>query len=284
MMQKFIGIGAQKCASSWLHEILADHPEVAVAAVKEVDYFTHRFENGHRWYDGQFMLSPGVQARGEISPSYFHEPSAANRAFAYEPRFLVIVSLRDPVERALSQHRHLARLGLLPANDLSFETALATNPTYVDQGLYFRHLSHWRGVFGAGRIHVVVMEDIQANAAGEAVRLYQFLGVSDTHRSRALGVRSNESYVARSRGMEQSVRTIRSAVSRLGLRSAWTALGDTGLRSLYRRVNRQSSGNVLPAPRPETLAALRETFRPDVERLQVMLDRDLSTWIHPTPP
>src|SRR5450432_1780443 len=67
----YVGIGAQKCASTWLHSILAEHPEVAVPEVKEVDFFSYRYDYGYQWYERCFRSSKPARARGEISPSYF---------------------------------------------------------------------------------------------------------------------------------------------------------------------------------------------------------------------
>lgn len=279
MVSRFIGIGAQKCASSWMHEILVDHPQVAMPAVKEVDYFSYRFELGHRWYASHFPLNEGVVTRGEISPSYFHEAAVTARAHAFDPQMKILVSLRDPVERALSQHRHLARLGFLPPDDMSFESALSSNPTYVEQGQYHRHLSRWIEAFGRDRVHVVLMDDVWVNPVAVAMGLYNFLGVDPAHRSAALGERSNVSYVARSRQMDRAVGLARGTIRRMGLGNIWTTLGDSGLRRIYRALNRQPGHAVLPPPKPQTLLRLREGFAGEVVLLAKLLGRDLSAWL-----
>ncbi len=68
MKPNFIGIGAQKCASSWLYDILADHPEAAVSATKELDFFSYHYERSHAWYERQFSEKPVVKTVGESSP------------------------------------------------------------------------------------------------------------------------------------------------------------------------------------------------------------------------
>lgn len=76
MKPNFIGIGAQKCASSWLYDILADHPEAAVSATKELDFFSYHYERSYAWYERQFPEKLGAKAIDEITPSHFNEDAA----------------------------------------------------------------------------------------------------------------------------------------------------------------------------------------------------------------
>lgn len=279
MRVSFIGIGAQKAATSWLHDILCDHPQVVVPVGKELDFFSYRYENGLRWYEGQFPHRAGACECGEISPSYLHEPGVIGRVRQYNPAMRVIVSLRDPVERALSQHRHLVRLGVVAPGDRRFETALAANPTYVDQGRYYHHLSRWVEAFGRERLHVVLVEDLREDRAAVARGLYRFLGVDAGHIPAALDTLSNESYVPRSASLERSASAVRTSLEGIGAGRLWRAIGDTGLRKLYRRVNRQPSSRVIPPVPAEVVRELRMTFREDTQRLAELIQRDLSAWM-----
>ncbi len=248
MKLSFLGIGAQKCASSWISDVLSDHPGVAMAESEPLDFFSYRFENGYRWYERQFPAQESARRTGEMSQSYFHEPAVVDRVWNYSTDLKIIVSLRDPVERALSQHRHLVRLGIVADEDLRFETSLLANPSYVDQGRYFTHLSRWIDRFGADRVLVLLMEDVVADPEGVARRLYRFVGVDEDHRPASLNQASNASYVTRYQLLERSVRGLSDRIKSIGGETAWNALGATGLRSAYRRFNRRPSASVIPAP------------------------------------
>jgi hypothetical protein len=250
----------------------------AVDGAKEIDFFSYNYENGFRWYEDHFRGAGSAIAIGEVSPSYFHECAAVERARCYRPWLKIVVSLRDPVERALSQHRHMVRLGRIPGPDLSFETALESNPTYVEQGLYHSHLRRWIDAFGASNVHVIVMDDIARDRARVARDLYQFLGVNASHTPAALGVRSNPSYVIRNQMLDRSVRMARKAMNAAGAGPLWKRLGDSGLRQAYRSLNRTEPERVIPPARPETLANLRRLFDDDVHRLSMLLQRNLDTW------
>lgn len=278
MKPTFVGIGAQKCASSWIYDILSDHPEVCVSERKEINYFTHYYDNGQNWYENHFRCKSSARAVGEISPSYFHESSAPGRVKRYLPNARILVSLRDPVERALSQHRHLVRIGVITGPDLSFESGLENNPSYVEQCLYATHLARWLDQFGLDNTLVVLMDDIRSDAVDVARNIYRFLGVSVKHHSSALMKKSNPSYAVRNRGLEDAVKFIRSSAKRIGLKWVWDGIGNTGLRRFYRAMNRTASEKVIPEPKPETLARLRKEFATEVDALEKLLGRDLSAW------
>ena len=63
MRPSVIGIGAQKCASSWVHSVLGAHPQIAVSEPKEVDFFSYHFDRGYRWYEGHFGGTAATRAR-----------------------------------------------------------------------------------------------------------------------------------------------------------------------------------------------------------------------------
>ena len=279
MKPNFIGIGAQKCASSWLYDILADHPEAAVSATKELDFFSYHYERSYAWYERQFPEKPGAMAIGEISPSYFNEASVPERVKLYSPDLRILLSLRDPVERALSQHRHLVRIGYVQGPDYSFETALANNPSYVEQGRYAVHLERWLSCFPRERIHVVLMDDIKKDAEAAARGVYAFLGIDPDHRSVALHERSNPSYVVRHRGLGNAVDALRSMADHAGLGPVWRGLGRVGAQRLYRKLNRKPSEAVIPVAHSDTVGHLKDLFRDDILCLQSMLCVDLKTWL-----
>jgi hypothetical protein len=269
----YVGIGAQKCASTWLHSILAEHPDVGVPATKELDFFSHRYDRGYQWYERCFGDTDSALARGEISPSYFCEPCVPERVARYLPEARILLMLRDPVARALSNHRHEVRSGHLQGSDLSFEAGLANNPMYVDQGLYATHLRNWLRFFSLESVLVVYQEDVEREPEQVARRVYGFLGVDAGFAPPSLRVARNPSYVDRSAGLAAAKDALYTVTRRAGLRVLWEGAARTGLRSAYRRLNRRPSAAVIPAPRPETLALLRKRFEPEVRELESLLAR-----------
>ena len=110
----FLGIGTQKGGTTFLHGLLQQHPEVYLAHPKEVHYFSLHHQRGLDWYGRHFEVAAPGQQCGEVTPYYLFHPYAPGRIAAELPGVKLIVLLRDPVERALSQYFHSKRLGLEP--------------------------------------------------------------------------------------------------------------------------------------------------------------------------
>ena len=121
----FLGLGVQKGGTTTLHTLLAAHPQLMLPKKKELHFFTHRYWRGKRWYGRQFRAATPDQRCGEITPYYIFHPLVPERIHRCCPKARLIVLLRDPVERALSQFFHSQRFGL---ELLPLEQALAAEP------------------------------------------------------------------------------------------------------------------------------------------------------------
>lgn len=279
MRPSFIGIGAQKCASSWLYRVLEQHPEVGVSGEKEVDFFSYRFDHGYRWYESKFSHCRGKKAIGEVSPSYFCEPAAPARVHRFLPSARILVSLRDPVERALSNHRHEVRVGHIDDGDLSFDAGLANNPMYVEQGRYATHLKRWLEYFPPERILVVLMEDIGRDPRAVVRSVYEFLSIDPSYVPENLSRRDNPSYATRFRTLTGIKDGVYRGVGRSGAQWLWNAGAALGFKTLYRYVNVVPSERVIPSPDARTLAELRDVFAPEIRELAGLLGRPLDAWL-----
>lgn len=118
----FLGIGVQKGGTTTLQRLLERHPGAWLPPAKELQFFSLHHQRGEAWYRQQFAAARPQQRCGEITPYYLFHPEAAARIAALLPQVRLLVLLRDPVERALSQYFHARRLGLEP---LDLEAAFA---------------------------------------------------------------------------------------------------------------------------------------------------------------
>ena len=191
----FLGIGVQRGGTTTLQRLLEQHPGAFLPAAKELHYFSLLYALGDDWYRKQFTGATPDQRCGEITPYYLFHPAVPARIQALLPQARLIVLLRDPVERALSQYFHSVRLGLEP---LELEEALAAEEqrlavaeavlqatdgrhrshqehSYMARSRYEQQLPVWETRFGAQQLLVLRSEDLFARAELVWTKLLQFL-------------------------------------------------------------------------------------------------------------
>lgn len=278
MKPTFIGIGAQKCASTWLYRILGEHPEVAVSTVKEVDFFSYRFDHGYQWYERHFEHKTNARAIGEISPSYLCDEDTPARVKGYLPDAKILVSFRDPVERAVSNHKHEVRVGHYAGPDFSFGAGLRNNPMYVEQGKYATYLKRWLAHFPREQILVVFQEDVESKPLDVARDVYRFIGVNPDYTPVGLRERFNPSFGIKRRWLADLKDRLYQVTRSPSLRWLWDGAASLGFKKLYRSTNTVTAEQLLPTMTAEQKAALRQLFAAEVAELERLLGRSLAHW------
>ena len=109
----FVGIGAQRCGTSWWHSLIEQHPRVVPLGwgAKELHYFTGHWRAGERSpeeYAAHFRRPAGLVA-GEWTPRYLWDPWAVPALLEAAPAARLLVMLRDPLARLRSGVRHAAK-------------------------------------------------------------------------------------------------------------------------------------------------------------------------------
>jgi hypothetical protein len=191
-------IGAQKAGTTSLHRYLSEHPDVGVPNAKEVHYFSIRSDNHMDWYRAHFPLQGEAPIVLESSPSYLFHPRAAERVHRALPQVKLIALLRNPVDRAYSQHQMNFRKGIEP---LSFEEAIAAEPerlrqseassdedwrtmsyiAYLKRGLYAEQLQHWLELFPREQLLILRSEAFFQRPEEGVQRTLDFLGLEPWH-------------------------------------------------------------------------------------------------------
>lgn len=108
----FINIGPGRCGTSWLHEVLAAHPQIGMGKVKETEFFNTNFGRGVDWYESHFADLASHIAIGEVSNNYYLDAEVATRIWDYRPDMKIIVNIRDPLSLLSSFYEFGERRGL----------------------------------------------------------------------------------------------------------------------------------------------------------------------------
>jgi Sulfotransferase domain len=270
----FIAVGPQRTGTTWMHQVLSGH--AGLPASKETDFFTKNFERGLDWYLGFFRDCPPDLPMGEIDPNYFGDELAADRIGTMIPHCRILVTLRDPVDRAWSSYRTMRRDAWTRA---SFEQTVHQNRVIRESSRYAHHLANWREHFGADRVLVMLYDDLELDPQAYLNRICAFVGVARIAADGATAASERVNTVTRaprSRKLAQSARNARDWMLMHRWNGALRMLEALGVwRFAF------GGGEVFGDIDPEIDARLREQFRPEVEALETMLGRDLSAWKRP---
>jgi len=98
-------VGAQKCGTTSLHDILSNHPQLELPFLKELYFFTNskqyanvaNFHQHYKFLDGKVAMN--------ITPNNMCHPHAMQRIYDYNPQMKIVVMLREPTARCISQYK-----------------------------------------------------------------------------------------------------------------------------------------------------------------------------------
>lgn len=296
----FFVVGAPKCGTTALYDMLRQHPEIYMSPLKEPHFFTFDGDapvfngpGGHYYqryavqrrldYLLLFASASEELAIGEVSPSYLFSPFAASRIFKNYPDSRIIVLLRQPADRAYSRYQY-NRFHLIEHLN-SFQKALELETTrkrmgwlpvffYKEEGSYYSHLKRYFELFPREQIRVYLYEDFNRAPSVVLADLFRLLGV-------------DESFVPilRRRNVTRVPKV--ELLHRLAMNSdkygddckrALTPFLSRSLLSAVKLVDDRFNLTVPPPMEPDTRMALTEGYRDEIVKLQDLIGRDLSDW------
>lgn len=303
----FFIVGAPKCGTTAMDAYLAQHPEIFMIP-KEQHYFGEDLEEIWRHpdagthpsaeqYFALFAGSEGAVRRGDSSVWYLWSRTAARELHDHNPDARIIVMLRNPVDMLASLHSQSLLNGVEDIED--FEEAVAAEPDRragrrvppnngpVPWRLFYSELARFHDqveryfvTFGRDQVHVILYDDLVADTPRTYRGVLEFLGVDPEFAPDFEVINANKRL--RSRWLQQRVWNIEQDAS--ALRRLGTALLPHPIRSaLLRRVvpalRRFNTESTRRQPvSPEVRNRLYEELARDIEKLSVLLDRDLSHW------
>ncbi|XP_015501173.1 heparan sulfate glucosamine 3-O-sulfotransferase 3B1-like [Parus major] len=183
-------IGVKKGGTRALLEFLRVHPDVRAVGA-EPHFFDRNYERGLAWYRDLMPKTLEGQITMEKTPSYFVTKEAPARISSMSKGTKLIVVVRDPVTRAISDYTQtLSKKPDIPTfESLTFKNRttglIDTSWSAIQIGIYAKHLENWLLYFPIGQILFVSGERLISDPAGELGRVQDFLGlkriITDKH-------------------------------------------------------------------------------------------------------
>jgi hypothetical protein len=291
----FFIVGAFKSGTTALYEGLRRHPQVFMPFHKEPLYFGDDLTRRYGRYSEADYLNlfrdakPG-QRVGEASAWYLYSTSAAREIKQFSPDARIIVALRNPVDVLYAQHTQLIYNVIEDIPD--FADALAAEPDRMAgrrippgliniENLFYRHsvrfaeqLERYFDVFGRERVHVMLFDDLRRDGAGQMRGTLEFLGVDASLAEAPPTV--NENKRVRSSRLQRWIFTPKLVPLPLAHFLRRFEL----VRAVRTRMLEMNSEVQPRTPMDPVLRRqLLDEFRPEIEKLGKLLDRDLSGWL-----
>ena len=216
LLPDFLIIGGQRCGTTSLYYYLTAQTGIASTLKKEVHFYDDHYTDGLRWYRAQFpttlqkyyaeRIRKQLFITGESSPYYLFHPLVPQRLAAVTPQAKLIVLLRNPIDRAYSQHwlttlegdetlsfeeaieREEERLAgvveELLANDKAgnhgYRSYNLRHYSYLTRGIYVDQLQRWMDYFPREQFLILKSEDLYSDPAAIVRQTLEFLAVPDS--------------------------------------------------------------------------------------------------------
>lgn len=286
-LPNFLIPGAAKCGTTSLFQYLKQHPQIGMLESKDANFFVD-FRVRVRTlkeYEALFDNLADKKAIGEAPVRALYDVEATQKIKECLPDVRLIIILRNPAEMAHSLWGHLVRNG----ERLSFKRALKAEPKrmsdpnfrkrcnnwhadyyYFHRGLYHEQVKHYMDTFGKENIRIHIFDDFKKSPIQTCRECFMFLGVDEEFTP--VIEKHNVGKVYRHRGLHK-------LLSQPPPWMQWiekTTPGDV-VANLRQRLIGFNTRRV-PLLDPKLKKELLQRYRPDIEKLENLLGRDLSCW------
>lgn len=283
----FIGIGAQKAGTTWIHNMLKYHPEVSFGRMKEINYFNDlgsyynkklysNYDKGVEWYHNVAKIK-NDKLNGDVSPDYLYDCyKSSKRIYQYNPNMKIIVTIRDPVERAYSQYLFASQRYYLGK---SFEDVFFKNKEFKLRGMYYKQLKPYFDLFPKENIKIIKFEDIRDTPKKTLKEIEKFLGIK-TFMPKNIGEKVNSTKTIRSKGLVRFISFIhRIKKTKLGKymwKKNWFINLNSKISKFISLINVKEFKK--PKMSDKTRKKLIPYFKEDIEYLEKITNINLEDW------
>lgn len=260
----FLMVGCQRCGTTWVDAALREHPEVYLPPQKQTYFFDRHWDKGSSWYLQNFS---GVEERhravGEVATGYCL-PEASLRMAELAPHAKLIMSMRNPVDRAYSYfHSRADEMGWD-----SFEQALEKDPGLLERGQYIEQIEQLLRHYDREQLLLLFYEELHRSDRAYLRSILEFIGVDPDFESAQFGQRKNAAMFPR----------LRKSLHRVGLKPFLLSLSGSRFGDSVRRARKRWGGAGYRPMNSETRKRMLEHFQPFNARLEEFTGRDLSEW------
>ena len=224
-----------------------------------------------------FREAKGFKAVGEGSTSNLWHPEVPARIRQRVPQARIIISLRDPIQRAYSHYLMHVREGIqnLPFHEALQEDLHRTgwewgiSHFYVEKGRYAAQVKRYLEVFGPDRVKVILFDQFQRDPRARLLEVVRFLELDPAPVAGIDASKIHNQHRA-PRGRWSSLL----AGSRLSRMLGETIVPRRLGSFIYERFLLKAARK--PPIEPRAREFLTRIYEPEIDELERILKRDLS--------
>jgi hypothetical protein len=143
-----------------MYRCLKEHPDVYMPETDSIHFFNIHYQKGKKWYAEFFENYNDEPVVGEETPSYIRDDAVPRRIRNDLPTTKLIISVRNPVDRAYSHYWHEKSKGNL---SFEFKDVLENYDLFqnwVVPGFYYRHIQRFFKEFPENQVKLVFFDDL----------------------------------------------------------------------------------------------------------------------------
>jgi hypothetical protein len=272
-------VGVPKGGTTSLWRYLDRHPDIYMSPFKEPHFFLGSCPPDMALTEAEYLelfaRATHETWLGEASTRYISDDASPELIKRTVPEARILISLRDPAERAYSDYWSYVKFGLetrpfdaVVAEELDEpDTSIDADPykLLVNHGFYTTHVERYLSVFG-DRVHIGFLEDLQSDAQSEVRSILEFLGV-DASPADALPPDAHNSFA-----LPRNWAAGKLMASQRALRAGRAIFPEPWRTRVERLVLRQGGK---PPMSEAVRARLRTVYEPDRKPLERVLGRQL---------
>jgi hypothetical protein len=256
----FIVGGGVRCATGWIRECLSEHPQIYVQP-KEIHFFDQNYEKGKEWYFQFFSESGNRKIIGEKTASYLHN-DVASRIKETVPDVKLVFCLRDPIDRMYSHYTMLAASDSA-LREKGFVKSIDIEPKILEWSKYSEQINKYIKLFPSENLLIKIYEDIEKKPYEFLSDIFNFIGADASFQAPSSKLRTKL-------GQFEHNSPLWGLLSKGMLHKRAPKF----LRSVYTEI-RPEKNDILS---DEIYEQFSTYYHDDINRLEKMLNRDLSLW------
>lgn len=290
-MQKklsIIGIGFPKTATTWIYRCLDEHPNICMA--RDTRYFaTHGmfynkdeeynlYQKDLSGYEQFFEDCPESSLWGEWDGNYIYDKPALLRIHDHYPEINVVISIRNPYDRAVSLYHHA-----LSKNKDGYQynnlQEVLSDDEFIELTRYTEYLKNVFEIFPENNIYIVNFDNIE-NSPNETIKnLYNFVRVDASFTPPSAEKKYNTKEERRSLAVNL-IDEGHKLIKKIGLNQfVVPVLKRVGInKRSFTKIAEKISSSKKTSKNIEFSEEIKELFNEEIEKLSHLTTSDVKAW------